>query len=191
MFIQLLINENIDPNVYKEVNDFYSQLRCTSPFNDKTIILVHHLNKLGGINGSVSIGGASDTRLNLYMPEKRQSPERLLKIYGKNVEQKEININFDFSKRLMSLSENTRNELIDRELASIIEEVVARGEVSGSCQEVSAILKLSRYGRNPNSLKKYLNGNIEVLNQNDIELASERTKKERIIKLMYNPKVTE
>jgi hypothetical protein len=50
---------------------------------------------------------------------------------------------------------------------------------------VSAILKLSRFGRNPNSLKRYLNANIAALNENDIELVSERSSKERIIRLIH------
>ena len=191
LFIQVLINEGKDPNVYKDVNEVYATLRKGTSFKDKTIILVHHLNKLGEINGSVSIGGASDSRMILSMPEKRQSPERILSIYGKNVEQKDIPIHFDFPSRTMSLSEGTESEKIDYELAYIIEQVVARKEVSGTCQEVSAILKLSRYGRNPNSLKRYLNANIDALNENDIELISERSKKERTIKLIHKPKVTE
>ena|GEM_PF-6055732 len=188
LFIQILINEGKDPNVYKDVNELYSNMRNDSALKDKTIILVHHLNKLGEINGSVSIGGASDTRMILSMPEKRKSPERVLSIYGKGVEQKEIPINFDFSSRTMSLSETINDIPIDYELAYIIEQVVARGEVSGSCQEVSAILKLSRFGRNPNSLKKYLNANVETLSQNDIELSSERSSKERIIRLIHAKK---
>ena len=188
LFIQILINEGKDPNVYKDVNELYSNMRSDSALKNKTIILVHHLNKLGEINGSVSIGGASDTRMILSMPEKRQSPERILSIYGKSVEQKDIPISFDFSSRMMSLSESGNDKRIDYELAYIIEQVVARGEVSGSCQEVSATLKLSRFGRNPNSLKKYLNANIEALNQNDIELASERSSKERIIRLIHAKK---
>ena len=188
LFIQILINEGKDPNVYKDVNELYSNMRSDSALKNKTIILVHHLNKLGEINGSVSIGGASDTRMILSMPEKRQSPERILSIYGKSVEQKDIAISFDFSSRTMSLSESGNDKPIDYELAYIIEQVVARGEVSGSCQEVSAILKLSRFGRNPNSLKRYLNANIETLNQNDIEFASERSSKERIIKLIHAKK---
>ena len=188
LFIQILINEGKDPNVYKDVNELYSNMRNDSALKDKTIILVHHLNKLGEINGSVSIGGASDTRMILSMPEKRKSPERVLSIYGKGVEQKEIPINFDFSSRTMSLSETINDIPIDYELAYIIEQVVARGEVSGSCQEVSAILKLSRFGRNPISLKKYLNANVEALNQNDIELSSERSSKERIIRLIHAKK---
>lgn len=188
LFIQILINEGKDPNVYKDVNELYSNMRSDSALKDKTIILVHHLNKLGEINGSVSIGGASDTRMILSMPEKRQSPERILSIYGKSVEQKDIAISFDFSSRTMSLSESGSDKPIDYELAYIIEQAVARGEVSGSCQEVSAILKLSRFGRNPNSLKKYLNANIETLNQNGIELASERSSKERIIRLIHTKK---
>ena len=191
LFIQILINEGKDPNVYKDVNEVYATLRKGTSFKDKTIILVHHLNKLGEINGSVSIGGASDSRMILSMPEKRQSPERILSIYGKNVEQKNITIHFDFPSRIMSLSEGSESEKIDFELAYIIEQVVARKEVSGTCQEVSAILKLSRYGRNPNSLKRYLNANIDALNENDIELISERSKKERTIRLIHKPNVTE
>ena len=185
LFIQILINEGKDPNVYKDVNEIYGELRKGSSYKDKTIILVHHLNKLGEINGSVSIGGASDTRMILSMPEKRQSPERMLSIYGKNVEQKDILISFDFSSRIMSLSQNNSDKQIDHELAYIIEQTVARGQISGSCQEVSAILKLSRFGRNPNSLKRYLNANVDALNENDIELVSERSSKERIIKLIH------
>ena len=190
LFIQILINEGMDPNVYKDINEMYAVLRKGSSFKDKTIILVHHLNKLGEINGSVSLGGASDTRMILSMPEGRQSSERKLSVYGKNVEQKDVSIHFDFSSRVMVLSEGIDSEKIDYELAYIIEQVIRRGEVSGNCQEVSAVLKLSRYGRNPNSLKKYLNSNIEALNENDIELVSERSKKERTIRLIHKPKVT-
>ena len=190
LFIQILINEGKDPNVYKDVNEMYATLRKGSSFKDKTIILVHHLNKMGEINGSVSLGGASDTRMILSMPEKRKSPERVLSIYGKNVEQKDMNIYFDFPSRMMTLSEGTESEKIDYELAYIIEQVIKRGEVSGNCQEVSAVLKLSRYGRNPNSLKRYLNSNIDALDENDIELVSERSKKERTIRLIHKPKVT-
>ena len=190
LFIQSLINEGKDPNVYKDVNELYATLRKGSSFRDKTIILVHHLNKLGEINGSVSLGGASDTRMILSMPEKRKSPERVLSVYGKNVEQKDMNIHFDFPSRIMTLSEGAESEKIDYELAYIIEQVIKRGEVSGNCQEVSAILKLSRYGRNPNSLKRYLNSNINALNENDIELVSERSNRERTIRLIHKPKVT-
>ena len=190
LFIQILINEGKDPNVYKDVNEMYTTLRKGSSFKDKTIILVHHLNKLGEINGSVSLGGASDTRMILSMPEKRKSPERALSVYGKNVEQKDMNIHFDFPSRIMTLSEGAESEKIDYELAYIIEQVIKRGEVSGNCQEVSAILKLSRYGRNPNSLKRYLNSNIDALNENDIELVSERSNRERTIRLIHKPKVT-
>ncbi|MBR0420653.1 MAG: AAA family ATPase [Erysipelotrichaceae bacterium] len=191
LFIQILINEGKDPNVYKDVNELYATLRKGSSFRDKTIILVHHLNKLGEINGSVSLGGASDTRMILSMPEGRRLSERKLSVYGKNVEQKDINIHFDFPSRAMTLSDGSESEKIDYELAYIIEQVIKRGEVSGNCQEVSAVLKLSRYGRNPNSLKRYLNANTEVLNENDIELVSERSKKERTIRLIHKPKVTE
>ena len=190
LFIQILINEGKDPNVYKDVNEMYATLRKGSIFSDKTIILVHHLNKLGEINGSVSLGGASDTRMILSMPEKRKSPERVLSVYGKNVEQKDMNIHFDFPSRIMALSEGAESEKIDYELAYIIEQVIKKGEVSGNCQEVSAILKLSRYGRNPNSLKRYLNSNIDALNENDIELVSERSNRERTIRLIHKPKVT-
>lgn len=190
LFIQILINEGKDPNVYKDVNEMYATLRKGSIFSDKTIILVHHLNKLGEINGSVSLGGASDTRMILSMPEKRKSPERVLSVYGKNVEQKDMNIHFDFPSRIMTLSEGVKSEKIDYELAYIIEQVIKKGEVSGNCQEVSAVLKLSRYGRNPNSLKRYLNSNIDALNENDIELVSERTNRERTIRLIHKPKVT-
>ncbi|MBR4470372.1 MAG: AAA family ATPase [Erysipelotrichaceae bacterium] len=190
LFIQILINEGMDPNVYKDVNEMYATLRKGSSFKDKTIILIHHLNKMGEINGSVSLGGASDTRMILSMPEKRKSPERVLSVYGKNVEQKDMNIHFDFPSRMMTLSEGTELEKIDYELAYIIEQVIKRGEVSGNCQEVSAILKLSRYGRNPNSLKRYLNSNIDALNENDIELVSERSNRERTIRLIHKPKVT-
>ena len=190
LFIQLMIAEGKDPNVYKEVNEVYSLLRGCIEEDSKTIILVHHLNKLGEINGSVSIGGASDTRMILSMPDKRQSQERILSVYGKNVEQKDINISFDFSSRVMSLAEKSGDNRIDNELAYIIEQVVKRRNVSGNCQEVSAILGLSRFGRNPNSLKKYLNSNIDALNDNDIELVSERSKKERTISPIHKSKVT-
>ncbi|MBR2533346.1 MAG: AAA family ATPase [Erysipelotrichaceae bacterium] len=190
LFIQILINEGKDPNVYKDVNEMYATLRKGSIFGDKTIILVHHLNKLGEINGSVSLGGASDTRMILSMPEKRKSPERVLSVYGKNVEQKDMNIHFDFPSRIMTLSEGAESEKIDYELAYIIEQVIKKGEVSGNCQEVSAVLKLSRYGRNPNSLKRYLNSNIDALNENDIEMVSERSNRERTIRLIHKPKVT-
>ena len=190
LFIQILINEGKDPNVYKDVNEMYATLRKGSIFGDKTIILVHHLNKLGDINGSVSLGGASDTRMILSMPEKRKSPERVLSVYGKNVEQKDMNIHFDFPSRIMTLSEGAESEKINYELAYIIEQVIKKGEVSGNCQEVSAVLKLSRYGRNPNSLKRYLNSNIDALNENDIEMVSERSNRERTIRLIHKPKVT-
>ena len=88
----------------------------------------------------------------------------------------------------MSLSDSGSDRQIDHELAYIIEQTVARGHISGSCQEVSAILKLSRFGRNPNSLKRYLNANIAALNENDIELVSERSSKERIIRLIHAKK---
>lgn len=185
LFIQILINEGKDPNSYKDINEIYGYMRKDSTFKDKTIILVHHLNKLGEINGSVSIGGASDTRMILQMPEKRQSPERILSIYGKSVEQKDMGIYFDFVSRKMSLSENKADKKIDFELAYIIEQVVAKGSVYGNCQEVSAILKLSRYGRNPNSLSKFLKANRDVLAENNIEMFTERTSKERIIKLIH------
>ncbi len=191
LFIQILINEGKNPNKYRDVNELYSSMRNNSALKDKTIILVHHLNKHGEINGSVSMGGASDTRMILQMPEKRQSPERLLSIYGKSVEQKEIPIHFDFSSRTMSLSENNDDKPIDHELAYIIEQVVVMGEVTGSCQEVSAKMKLSHFSRNPKSLKKYLNANIVALNENDIEFVSERTNKERTIRLIHKSKVTE
>lgn len=191
LFIQILINEGKDPNVYKDINELYGSLRNDSAFKGKTIILVHHLNKIGEINGSVGIGGASDTRLILSMPEKRQSPERILSIYGKNVEQKDIDIFFDFKNRTMILSDQESDIRIDYELAYIIEQVVARKEVSGTCQEVSATLKLSRFGRNPNSLKRYLNSNIDALKENDIDFISERSNKERTIKLVHKSKVTE
>lgn len=188
LFIQLMIAEGKDPNVYKEVNEMYSQLRGCIEQENKTIILVHHLNKLGEINGSVSIGGASDTRMILSMPDKRQSQERILSVYGKSIEQKDINICFDFSSRIMSLAEKSSDNRIENELAYIIEQVVKREKVSGNCQEVSAILGLSRFGRNPNSLKRYLNSNIIALEENDIEYISERSSKERTITLLYRQK---
>ena len=191
LFIQILINEGKNPNKYRDVNELYSSMRNNSALKDKTIILVHHLNKHGEINGSVSMGGASDTRMILSMPEKRQSPERVLSIYGKSVEQKEIPIHFDFSSRTMSLSENSNDKPIDHELAYIIEQAVVMGEVTGSGQEVSAKMKLSHFCRNPKSLKKYLNANIVALNENDIEFVSERTNKERTIRLIHKSKVTE
>ena len=188
LFIQLMIAEGKDPNVYKEVNEMYSQLRGCIEEGNKTIILVHHLNKLGEINGSVSIGGASDTRMILSMPDKRQSQERILSVYGKSIEQKDIDISFDFSSRIMSLAERSSDNRIENELAYIIEQVVKREKVSGNCQEVSAILGLSRFGRNPNSLKRYLNSNITSLEENDIEYISERSSKERTITLLYRQK---
>ena len=191
LFIQILINEGKDPNVYKDVNELYGSLRNDRAFKDKTIVLVHHLNKIGEINGSVGIGGASDTRMILSMPEKRQSAERLLSVYGKNVEQKDIGIFFDFKNRTMSLSDQESDIRIDYELAFIIEQVVAKKEVSGTCQEVSAALKLSRFGRNPNSLKRYLNSNLDALKENDIDFVSERSNRERTIRLIHKPKVTE
>lgn len=185
LFIQLLINEDKDPNVYKDVNELYSQLRNDISFKDKTIILVHHLNKLGEINGSVSIGGASDTRMIFSMPEGRSSSERILSIYGKSVEQKDINIFFDFSTRTMKLSDKSESSKIDYELAYIIEQVIRHKEVSGNCQQVSAALKLSKYGRNPKSLTKYLNANIAALEENNIVFSSERSSTERIIRLKH------
>lgn len=185
LFIQLLINEDKDPNVYKDVNELYSQLRNDTSFKDKTIILVHHLNKLGEINGSVSIGGASDTRMIFSMPEGRSSSERILSIYGKSVEQNDINIVFDFSTRTMKLSDKSESSKIDYELAYIIEQVIRHKEVSGNCQQVSAALKLSKYGRNPKSLTKYLNANIAALEENNIVFSSERSSTERIIRLKH------
>lgn len=191
LFIQILINEGKDPNVYKDVNEVFGSIRTDTAFRSKTVILVHHLNKTGEINGSVGIGGASDTRMILSMPEKRQSPERILSVYGKSVEQKDIKVFFDFKKRTMSLSEEDSDIRIDYELAYIIEQIVARKDVSGTCQEVSAILKLSRFGRNPNSLKRYLNSNANVLKENGIELICERSSRERTIRLRHDSKMTE
>ncbi len=191
LFIQILINEGKDPNVYKDVNEVFGSIRTDTAFRSKTVILVHHLNKTGEINGSVDIGGASDTRMILSMPEKRQSPERILSVYGKSVEQKDIKVFFDFKKRTMSLSEEDSDIRIDYELAYIIEQIVARKDVSGTCQEVSAILKLSRFGRNPNSLKRYLNSNANVLKENGIELICERSSRERTIRLRHDSKMTQ
>jgi len=185
LFVQILINEDKDPNVYKDINEIYARLRDRFASKGKTVILVHHLNKLGEINGSVSMGGASDTRMIFSMPEGRQSSERLLSIYGKSVEQREINICFEFSSRLMKLSERSESSKIDYELAYIIEQVIRHKEVSGNCQQVSAALKLSKFGRNPKSLTKYLNGNIAALEENDIVFSTDRSSKERIISLKH------
>ena len=51
LFIQVLINEGKDPNVYKDVNEVYATLRKGSSFKDKTIILVHHLKTCHVVNG--------------------------------------------------------------------------------------------------------------------------------------------
>ncbi len=119
------------------------------------------------------------------MPEGRQSSERTLSVYGKSVEQKDIQIFFDFASRKMSQSENKSDRKIDYELAYIIEQVVAKGSVYGTCQKVSAILKLSRYGRNPSSLSTFLKANRDVHAENNIEMFRKRTSKERIIKLIH------
>lgn len=176
-----------DINDYKKVLEFFQEIRRSYRLNKCTWIFVHHLNKRGCSLGSVAIEGIQDSRFVIRMPNKRTSPLRVLEIYGKQVKCAELNYLFDYPFIKLCLIENDDSEeKIDYELSYIIEQTILKGLIEGSATKISSELGLSKYGRNPRTLTKYLIKHKEILNENKIELDTDRNHDGRLVKLIYN-----
>lgn len=176
-----------DSNNYSKVYEFFQNIRHNDRLNKHTWIFVHHLNKSGKVLGSVAIDSAQDTRLTIKMPNDRVSPLRILQAYGKQVGCHEIKYTFEKSNIHLCNDAEEQEEKIDYELAYIIEQTIINKTIEGSSTQISSKLGLSKFGRNPNTLTKYLKKYETKLNENNIVLKiNERTHNGRSFKLIYS-----
>lgn len=174
-----------DTNDYKKIYKVFDEIRGREALRNHTWILVHHLNKNGDPLGSTAIEAAADTRMIISMPNGRYNSLRILEVYGKNVEGKELNLKLDFPKMTLMNNEHAEDEKLTSELSYIVEQVIARGTIEGTSTSISSSLGLSKYCRNPITLTKFLKKNVEVLNENHIRLEQGRDHDGRTVKLIY------
>lgn len=191
----LVVGENYDINDYQSFNDIIPKLRKL----DKTILLIHHMNKLNKALGSTGVLSAMDTRLEMLETDRDEDENYNVIIYqsihkyGKHVQDQYIDVAFKYPYFSVA-EENADVEELDRPLSKLINEVILkRGEpIEGTYQEVAAQTRLiEKYQFNPKRLGRLLRDNKDTLNSNGIYFETERKKDGYHLKIWYDPEHTE
>lgn len=174
-----------DQNDYRKVYAVFDYIRQSEELRGHTWLTVHHLNRRGLPVGTVAFEGSQDTRITMKMPNGRKSQLRVMEYYGKQIEADEIKLKFEYPKLSLFDDDDDSIEKIQNELSYIVEQVINRGKIEGSATSISSELGLSKYGRNPITLTKYLYRNEEILNENNITIERGKDHAGRSIKLTY------
>lgn len=192
----LVVGEGFEMNSYDAFNTIIPQLKLLN----KTIILVHHMNKQNKAMGSIGALSAMDTRMEMLETDRDFDEDynvtiyQTIHVYGKDVQDQYLNVAFKYPTFELAAAEEV--EELDKPLAKLMESVILasvnKGEdedsgYEGSYQEVAAQCHLlDKYQFNPKRLGLLLKMNEDTLKNNNIFFQTRRTRNGYHLKIWYD-----
>ncbi len=185
--LQMVREQDPYLNAYADDYKCLTSLKTLAESTGLSIVLVHHLRKLGSsdpfemLTGSTGLQGASDTMM--VLKRERGSDTGVLYITGRDMEQQKLTMRFD--KGSWSLLERANAIEIRQELTPpFIHRVIAwmpSEQWQGTATEL--IEAMSETDIVPTAATKLLNQHHVFLRENGIEYAYHRTRDARLITL--------
>jgi hypothetical protein len=187
---QKIRSKTIDRNIYASEYDEANKIKAIADRFNIAIMLVHHTRKLvdsdpfNMISGSTGIIGACDGIMVLNK-EKRLSNKATLNVTGRDIEDKDLILEFDKDKFVWEFVTDSINKSVLIEnptLTKIIEIIREKKKRQGIVSEFinEADLKIQ-----PNAFSRLLNTNINVLKDSNIKYELNRTATARYITFEY------
>ena len=193
----LVVGEGFDINSYDALNTIVPKLKKL----EKTFILIHHMNKLNKSMGSVATLSAMDTRMEMIETDRDTDEDynviiyQQLHIYGKDVQDRYINVAFKYP--CFALAESEEVDELDKPLSKLMQSVImkrvnAQSEesavIEGTYQEVAAQCQmLERFQFNPKKMGLLLKMNADTLKNNNIFFETKRKNSGYHLRIWYDP----
>lgn len=190
--IRTLSNDNAYASDYHDV----SFLKSIADKLKIAIVLIHHLRKqkdddpMNMVSGTTGITGGADSNF-VLIKTKRSSTRATLSCTGRDIEYKELEINFDSDSKLWELiSDSVENpEVLLEDITSTVVKFM-KNEKSFSGTPAELAERLSAYTKeeiSPIVLSKRLNQNIPELEEFGVRYKSKRSNGKRLIFLSGFP----
>lgn len=181
-----------DANAY--ANDYrdLSVLKALADQNHIAILLIHHLRKLNDddplnmISGTTGISGATDSSL-VLKPDKRGSGRAILYCTGRDIEYRELSLEFQKSTHIWVLTEDVEENapLQDPQVCFLSEFLRGLGSFDGTATKLSELL-LRDTGEQmlPAVLSKKLVRFTSELDRAGIHITGSRTRDSRLLHIV-------
>ena len=193
----LVVGEGFEMNSYDAFNTIVPQLKRL----EKTILLIHHMNKQNKSMGSIGTLSAMDTRMEMIETDRDVDGEgnvviyQTIHAYGKDVQDQYLNVAFTYPAFVLAASEEV--EELDKPLSKLMQSVILASlnkkdeefcGYEGTYQEVAAQCHLlDKYQFNPKRLGILLRMNEDTLRSNNIFYTSTKNKHCYHLKIWYDP----
>lgn len=192
----LIVAEGLEINSYDAFNTIVPRLKQFK----KTFVLIHHMNKENKSMGSIGTLSAMDTRMEMIETDRDTDEDynviiyQNLHIYGKDVQDRYINVAFKYP--YFTLAESEEVDELDKPLSKLMQAVImkhvnSKGENSmfeGTYQEVAAQCQLlEKFQFNPKKMGLLLKMNADTLKNNNIFYESKRKKNGYHLRIWYDP----
>ena len=190
------VRSNSTANVNPYAAD-YDDINALKQIADKykiAIVLVHHLRKTGDrdplnmISGTSGIAGGADTNF-VLQKEKRIENRAMLICTGRDIEQRELFLEFNKNTFLWELREpiEVEHKKVDEVIILLSDFIKSVKSFTGTATELAESLKLEC---NPSALKKKIIKHMSYLTENNITYSENRTFERREFSLSYIPNDT-
>lgn len=181
-----------DANAY--ANDYrdLSVLKALADQNHIAVLLIHHLRKLNDddplnmISGTTGISGATDSSL-VLKPDKRGSGRATLYCTGRDIEYRELSLEFQKSAHIWALTEDVGENapLQDPQVCFLSEFLRGLGTFDGTATQLSELLEQATGEQMlPAVLSKKLARFIAELDRAGIHINGSRTRDSRLLHIV-------
>jgi hypothetical protein len=186
--IRTVSNDNAYANDYRDL----TALKTLADKFEIAILLIHHLRKqadndpFNRISGTTGISGAVDSSFVLEK-DKRSSNKATLYCVGRDIEQRELSLEFDANKHIWNLIADSIEQpmkFIDDTIFLLSDVIKSVGYFQGTASELIELLKLENMS--PSVLAKRIVKNSTELEKLGIHFESRRTGQFREILLNYD-----
>ncbi|MCI1965758.1 MAG: helicase RepA family protein [Oscillospiraceae bacterium] len=192
------VRSNTSANVNPYAAD-YDDINALKQIADKykiAIVLVHHLRKTGDsdplnmISGTSGIAGGADTNF-VLQKEKRIENRAMLICTGRDIEQRELFLDFNKYNLLWELREpiEVEQKKVDEVIILLSDFIKSVGSFTGTATELAEKLKeFNGTESSPPILKKKIIKHMDFLIENNINYSENRTFERREFTLDYDGK---
>ena len=173
----------------------YAELSLLKDIAEKygiAILLLHHTRKQGDkdpfnqISGTTGVSGVADSSF-VLLKEDRSSPKATLYCTGRDIEQRELKLEFDserFTWDMLSDSVEQPESVLNRETAQAMEYVKSIGSFSGTASELVAAANLET---EPSVLSKKIRMDLGTLSRLGFNISFQRQRHSRKMCISYTP----
>lgn len=193
-----IVRSNVTAS-YANDYDELRQLKTLADEHNITLLLVHHIRKLGDadplnrLSGTTAISGSADAIFVLDR-SKRSQDNATLFATGRDIECREIDLKFNTSNHVWDLVADSPDNLLmllPPEMSALVSYVQAIGTYSGSNSQLASLFSVAYEQEiTPKALKQKMNKWRHVLEDHGVYYESRRSNGIWLIRIWWQPSST-